>query len=157
MALLYVKNLIHPSRDYLSLAEPGSYGTSPEARSFPRWPGRPSRTFFADGFSDRTDLESPAIDLPESSTASRSSICEEHDEKLYTTGEGSPKPKAFDARLMSGFTIGFSDGLTVPFALTAGLSALGTSRVVIYGGLSELIAGTISMGMGGYLGAKGEA
>ncbi|KAB5542986.1 integral membrane protein DUF125 [Coniochaeta sp. 2T2.1] len=60
------------------------------------------------------------------------------------------------ARVISDATIGLSDGLTVPFALTAGLSALGNTRVVIYGGLAELIAGAISMGLGGYLGAKSE-
>ena len=54
-------------------------------------------------------------------------------------------------------TVGLSDGLTVPFALTAGLSALGSTKVVIYGGFAELIAGAISMGLGGYLGAKSEA
>lgn len=53
--------------------------------------------------------------------------------------------------------VGLSDGLTVPFALTAGLSALGNTKVVVYGGLAELIAGAISMGVGGYLGAKSEA
>lgn len=47
--------------------------------------------------------------------------------------------------------------MTVPFALTAGLSALGDTKVVIFGGLAELIAGGISMGLGGYLGAKSEA
>ena len=57
---------------------------------------------------------------------------------------------------MSDFTIGLSDGLTVPFALTAGLSALGDARVVVFGGLAELVAGAISMGVAGYLGAKGE-
>lgn len=62
-----------------------------------------------------------------------------------------------DARVISDATIGLSDGLTVPFALTAGLSALGQTKVVIYGGLAELIAGAISMGLGGYLGAKSEA
>ncbi|KAH8903141.1 DUF125-domain-containing protein, partial [Coniochaeta sp. PMI_546] len=60
------------------------------------------------------------------------------------------------ARVISDATIGLSDGLTVPFALTAGLSALGNTRVVIFGGLAELIAGAISMGLGGYLGAKSE-
>ncbi|EMC94334.1 hypothetical protein BAUCODRAFT_149500 [Baudoinia panamericana UAMH 10762] len=60
-------------------------------------------------------------------------------------------------RIISDATIGLSDGLTVPFALTAGLSALGDTNVVIYGGLAELIAGGISMGLGGYLGAKSEA
>lgn len=49
-------------------------------------------------------------------------------------------------RLISDATIGLSDGLTVPFALTAGLSALGDTNVVIYGGFAELIAGGISMG-----------
>ena len=46
--------------------------------------------------------------------------------------------------------IGLSDGLTVPFALTAGLSSLGTSKLVVYGGIAELIAGAISMGVGGF-------
>lgn len=61
-----------------------------------------------------------------------------------------------DPRIISDATIGLSDGLTVPFALTAGLSALGDTRVVIYGGFAELIAGALSMGLGGYLGAKSE-
>jgi VIT1/CCC1 family predicted Fe2+/Mn2+ transporter len=46
--------------------------------------------------------------------------------------------------------VGLSDGLTVPFALTAGLSGLGSSRLVVTGGLAELCAGAISMGLGGY-------
>lgn len=46
--------------------------------------------------------------------------------------------------------IGLSDGLTVPFALTAGLSAIGSSKLVVSAGLAELIAGAISMGVGGY-------
>ncbi|KAI9485573.1 MAG: VIT family-domain-containing protein [Benjaminiella poitrasii] len=53
--------------------------------------------------------------------------------------------------------LGLSDGLTVPFALAAGLSSLGDSRVVIYGGLAELVSGAISMGLGGFLAAKSEA
>lgn len=59
-------------------------------------------------------------------------------------------------RFLSDFTLGFSDGLTVPFALTAGLSALGKSDTVIYAGLAELCAGSISMGIGGYLAALDE-
>lgn len=47
--------------------------------------------------------------------------------------------------------IGFSDGLTVPFALCAGLSTLGNSKIVILGGIAELFAGSISMGLGAYL------
>ncbi|KAJ9639239.1 uncharacterized protein PV06_09970 [Exophiala oligosperma] len=61
-----------------------------------------------------------------------------------------------DARVVSDAILGLSDGLTVPFALTAGLTALGDTRVVILGGLAELIAGAISMGLGGYVGAKSE-
>ena len=52
--------------------------------------------------------------------------------------------------------IGFADGLTVPFALTAGLSSLGSSKLVILGGLAELFAGSISMGLGAYLAAVTE-
>lgn len=61
-----------------------------------------------------------------------------------------------DARVISDAIIGLSDGMTVPFALTAGLSTLEDTRVVVFGGLAELIAGAISMGLGGYLGAKSE-
>jgi hypothetical protein len=50
-------------------------------------------------------------------------------------------------------TIGFADGMTVPFALTAGLSSLGSSKLVIIGGLAELFSGSISMGLGAYLAA----
>ncbi|KAI5459126.1 vacuolar iron transporter Ccc1 [Mariannaea sp. PMI_226] len=59
-------------------------------------------------------------------------------------------------RFLSDFTLGFSDGLTVPFALTAGLSSLGSTDTVISGGLAELCAGSISMGIGGYLAARDE-
>lgn len=52
--------------------------------------------------------------------------------------------------------IGFSDGLTVPFALTAGLSTLGSAKLVIMGGLAELFSGMISMGLGAYLAAATE-
>ena len=54
---------------------------------------------------------------------------------------------------LKNFTIGFSDGLTVPFALTAGLSSLGSAKLVIVGGLAELFSGSISMGLGAYLAA----
>ncbi|MCJ1431068.1 hypothetical protein MMC27_000418 [Xylographa pallens] len=62
-----------------------------------------------------------------------------------------------DPRIISDAIIGLSDGLTVPFALSAGLSALGNTKIVIFGGLAELIAGAISMGLGGYLAARSEA
>jgi vacuolar iron transporter family protein len=61
-----------------------------------------------------------------------------------------------DPRIISDAILGLSDGLTVPFALSAGLSALGDTKVVVLGGLAELAAGAISMGLGGYVGAKSE-
>ncbi len=54
--------------------------------------------------------------------------------------------------------IGLSDGLTVPFALAAGLSgALANGHLVVLAGLAEIAAGSIAMGLGGYLAARGDA
>jgi VIT1/CCC1 family predicted Fe2+/Mn2+ transporter len=54
--------------------------------------------------------------------------------------------------------IGMSDGLTVPFALAAGLSgAVQSTRLIVVGGLAEIAAGSIAMGLGGYLAARGDA
>ncbi len=54
--------------------------------------------------------------------------------------------------------IGMSDGLTVPFALAAGLSgAVGTTSVIVMAGLAEIAAGSIAMGLGGYLAARSDA
>jgi VIT1/CCC1 family predicted Fe2+/Mn2+ transporter len=54
--------------------------------------------------------------------------------------------------------IGMSDGLTVPFALAAGLSgAVDNNRVIITAGLAEIAAGSIAMGLGGYLAARTDA
>ncbi|RDB28272.1 Vacuolar iron transporter 1 [Hypsizygus marmoreus] len=61
-----------------------------------------------------------------------------------------------DPDVVRDVVIGLSDGLTVPFALTAGLSSLGESRFVIIAGLAELIAGAISMGIGGFLASQSE-
>ena len=64
-----------------------------------------------------------------------------------------PKSQLYHACLRD-FTIGFADGLTVPFALTAGLSSIGSSRLVVTAGLAELFAGSLSMGLGAYLAAS---
>ncbi len=53
--------------------------------------------------------------------------------------------------------IGMSDGLTVPFALAAGLSAVATSGIVVTAGFAEIAAGSIAMGLGGYLAARSDA
>ena len=54
--------------------------------------------------------------------------------------------------------IGMSDGLTVPFALAAGLSgAISNTNIVVIAGFAEIAAGCISMGLGGYLAAQNDA
>jgi VIT1/CCC1 family predicted Fe2+/Mn2+ transporter len=54
--------------------------------------------------------------------------------------------------------IGMADGLTVPFALAAGLTgAVDASRLIVVAGLAEIAAGSIAMGLGGYLAAKSDA
>jgi len=54
--------------------------------------------------------------------------------------------------------IGMSDGLTVPFALAAGLTgAVDTTRIIVTAGLAEIAAGSIAMGLGGYLAARSDA
>jgi len=51
--------------------------------------------------------------------------------------------------------IGMSDGLTVPFALAAGLTgAAAGSGIIVTAGLAEIAAGAVAMGLGGYLAAR---
>lgn len=111
------------------------------------------------GFPDWNSSSNQPL-LQNDSSSLRSSNTEVADiESQDFKAEKASKKKGFtiDARVIGDATLGLSDGLTVPFALTAGLSALGNTKVVIYGGFAELIAGAISMGLGGYLSAKGEA
>ena len=54
--------------------------------------------------------------------------------------------------------IGMADGLTVPFALAAGLSAaVSSTSLIVTAGLAEIAAGAMAMGLGGYLAAKTDA
>jgi vacuolar iron transporter family protein len=54
--------------------------------------------------------------------------------------------------------IGMADGLTVPFALAAGLTgAVDTTWIIVVAGLAEIAAGAIAMGLGGYLAARSDA
>ncbi len=70
-----------------------------------------------------------------------------HIERHFTAGE-----------VVRDVVFGMSDGLTVPFALAAGLSgAVDNSRIVVIAGLAEIAAGSIAMGLGGYLAAKSDA
>lgn len=61
------------------------------------------------------------------------------------------------SRTVRNVVIGMSDGLTVPFALAAGLSgAVDSTRIVVTAGLAEIAAGSIAMGLGGYLAARSD-
>ncbi len=71
----------------------------------------------------------------------------DHVERHFTGGEA-----------VRDVVLGMSDGLTVPFALAAGLSgAVTSSRLVMTAGLAEIVAGSIAMGLGGYLAARSDA
>lgn len=70
-----------------------------------------------------------------------------HIEKHFTSGD-----------TVRDIVIGMADGLTVPFALAAGLSgAVAAARIVVTAGFAEIAAGSIAMGLGGYLAARGDA
>lgn len=70
-----------------------------------------------------------------------------HDEKHFTAGEA-----------VRDIVIGMSDGLTVPFALAAGLTgAISQTRLIVTAGFAEIAAGSIAMGLGGYLAARSDA
>src|SRR6476620_6181097 len=59
--------------------------------------------------------------------------------------------------LLTDVVIGMSDGLTVPFALAAGLSgAVSSTSIIVIAGIAEICAGSIAMGLGGYLSGKTE-
>ena len=70
-----------------------------------------------------------------------------HVERHFTSGDA-----------VRDVVIGTSDGLTVPFALAAGLSgAVASAHIVVTAGLAEVAAGSIAMGLGGYLAARSDA
>jgi VIT1/CCC1 family predicted Fe2+/Mn2+ transporter len=61
------------------------------------------------------------------------------------------------SELLRDVVIGMSDGLTVPFALAAGLTgAVSNSSIIVIAGIAEIVAGSIAMGLGGYLAGKTE-
>ena len=70
-----------------------------------------------------------------------------HIEKHFTAGD-----------VVRDIVIGMSDGLTVPFALAAGLTgAISQTHIIVTAGFAEIAAGSIAMGLGGYLAARGDA
>ncbi|UZJ53598.1 hypothetical protein CBS101457_002918 [Exobasidium rhododendri] len=89
-------------------------------------------------------------------------LMEEEWEEKGSSSEGASLQGGYQKRsfinpdVVRDIIIGLSDGLTVPFALTAGLSSLDNSKIVVLGGLAELVSGAISMGVGGMLSAQAE-
>ncbi|KAB8079139.1 VIT family-domain-containing protein [Aspergillus leporis] len=131
MALLFLKQKLFPGKEKNSAIK---YGTPLLA------------TDDSTLHSDQDDLESQrsySTFRPSSPTSDSAST--------------SSSRSRINPRIVSDAILGLSDGLTVPFALSAGLSAFGDTKVVVLGGLAELAAGAISMGLGGYVGAKSEA
>jgi VIT1/CCC1 family predicted Fe2+/Mn2+ transporter len=62
------------------------------------------------------------------------------------------------SQMVRDVVIGMSDGLTVPFALAAGLSgAIDNNSIIVTAGIAEIVSGAIAMGLGGYLAGKTEA
>ena len=68
-----------------------------------------------------------------------------------------PEEHLHSSAMLTDVVIGMSDGLTVPFALAAGLSgAVDTTDIIVVAGIAEIAAGSIAMGLGGYLSGKTE-
>ncbi|EJU04193.1 DUF125-domain-containing protein [Dacryopinax primogenitus] len=84
------------------------------------------------------------------------SSCNVPDGACCRDTQGKKERVLLDPDVVRDLVIGLSDGLTVPFALTAGLSSTGNSRIVVLGGVAELISGAISMGVGGFLASSAE-
>ena len=105
-----------------------------------------SGTTLGVGFKNENELEAQALPKPVS-------------DLIRDSEGGGDKRHHFKPsnRVIQDAILGLSDGMTVPFALTAGLSSLGNTRLVIIGGAAELCAGAISMGLGAYLAARTEA
>ena len=73
-----------------------------------------------------------------------------------TSMDSHAEPHFGSAEIIRDVIVGLSDGLTVPFALAAGLAALENSRLVVVAGAAEVIAGSISMALGGFMAGLSE-
>ncbi|KAJ3268060.1 hypothetical protein HDV01_003501 [Terramyces sp. JEL0728] len=89
-----------------------------------------------------TDLHEDQVQLL---ISDRASVCPSHAEPHFGSAE-----------VIRDVIVGLSDGLTVPFALAAGLATLDSSRIVLTAGVAEVVAGSISMALGGFLAGLSE-
>ena len=107
-------------------------------------------------------LELKSTDKASSCTSSLSNVdVEAQPVDTQSASERSLEKKSWclfkpSAKTIKDATIGLSDGMTVPFALMAGLTTFHARKVVLLGGAAELIAGSISMAIGGFLGERAE-
>lgn len=177
MALLFLKNKIFPAWDQSDKTKNGAWSkrnasSSPDLRepilrfsllmsANTNASGRPLLVYDSDhtdgstvdGTSD-TDIEAQMAGSYSTFAGTTNDGSQNRDDTSVRSSESGRC--RINPRLISDAILGLSDGLTVPFALSAGLSAIGDTKVVVLGGLAELIAGAISMGLGGYVGAKSE-
>jgi VIT1/CCC1 family predicted Fe2+/Mn2+ transporter len=99
----------------------------------------------AKGKRPQRNLNQTEIILDDASDSTHASECDSHAEPHFGSAE-----------VIRDVIIGLSDGLTVPFALAAGLATLDNSRLVLTAGVAEVVAGSISMALGGYLAGLSE-
>ena len=160
MSLVFLKNLLTGSSPPNARKEQSSvlsYSLHANGTLYPSTQSQPNspitdqtRLRYQPRNLDKTDVFPPTG--PESFLTDSSSVSTavEQDDYIDHKNEGEfdenepVRMIRLDPRIISDATIGLSDGLTVPFALSAGLSALGSTKVVIFGGIAELIAGAIS-------------
>ncbi|SJX62345.1 related to CCC1-Proposed vacuolar iron transport protein [Sporisorium reilianum f. sp. reilianum] len=110
-----------------------------------------------------TTQESNGVASSSASTLSATHECpstaaQQHDPTFVCCRDvvGADERTLIDPDFARDCIVGLSDGLTVPFALTAGLSSTGSTKLVVLAGLAELVSGAISMGIGGFLSAQAE-
>jgi hypothetical protein len=161
MSFVFLKNILFPRPLGLEQARASSNppGQNAETSGMAKhYKGNNRLVVAANGSTDLESEKPPSLHSNSTTLDLESGQCNSCKPRI--NGEApTEKDSRFkpSARMISDAIIGLSDGLTVPFALTAGLSSLGNARLVVLGGLAELIAGAISMGLGGFIGAKSEA
>ena len=108
--------------------------------------------------SKQTDLESQSSSPSKEKKASSRSPSVAGSQRSRTSSSMIQKLRAWkpSKEILYNAVLGTSDGMTVPFAVTASLAGVADARLVMMAGLAELIAGSISMAAGGVLGARSE-
>lgn len=108
-----------------------------------------TQPLIANGRNTRNGPVEPAVERapPTTNPIVRPDMLKRHSMKYFSFLKSQPDQPHSEHHTSNGdlirdITIGFADGLTVPFALTAGLSSLGSTKLVVIGGLAELFSGS---------------